>query len=197
MYLDGIKVIENDIEYSHTPYNQPLYIGSKKGYPWESLNGSMDDIVMYDKALAEEQVLALYNFESTQNILYNDIDLDGDILSAQLVTDVANGSLTLNSNGDIASYTPNVDFSGYDEFTYTANDGDNDSEVANVLISVSTPPTGLDDEYVINEDSTLIVSVEAGILSNDTDPENDPLEVVLVIDEQYHADYTITNWRLP
>ena len=197
MYLDGIKVIENDIEYSLTPYNQPLYIGSKKGYPWESLNGSMDDIVMYDKALAEEQVLALYNFESTQNILYNDIDLDGDILSAQLVTDVANGSLTLNSNGDIASYTPNVDFSGYDEFTYTANDGDNDSEVANVLISVSTPPTGLDDEYVINEDSTLIVSVEAGILSNDTDPENDPLEVVLVIDEQYHADYTFTNWRLP
>ena len=34
-------------------------------------------------------------------------------------------------------------------------------------------------------------------MSNDTDPENDPLQVVLVIDEQYHADYTFTNWRLP
>ena len=156
MYLDGIKIIETDKDYNLTPYNQPLYLGGRKGQSWDAINGSMDDIVMFDKALAEEQVLALYNFESTQNILYNDIDLDGDILSAQLVSDVANGSLTLNSNGDIVSYTPNVDFSGYDEFTYTANDGDNDSEVANVLISVSTPPTGLDDEYVINEDSCLL-----------------------------------------
>ena len=197
MYLDGIKVIETNKDYNLTPYNQPLYIGGRKGEKWDALNGSLDDIVMYDKALAEEQVLALYNFESTQNILYNDIDLDGDMLSAQLVDDAANGSLTLDSNGDVILYTPDTDFSGYDQFTYKANDGDNDSEVAKVLISVSTPPTGVDDQYVIDEDSTLTVPAETGILSNDSDSENDPLEVVLVIDEQYHADYNFTNWRLP
>ena len=51
-------------------------------------------------------------------------------------------------------------------------------------------------EYTIDEDSTLVVPIETGLLSNDTDPEDDPLEVVLVIDEQYHADYDFTNWNL-
>ena len=52
---------------------------------------------------------------------------------------------------------------------------------------MSTPPTGNDDEYTIDEDSLLTVNVENGLLSNDTDAENDPLQVVLVIDEQYHS----------
>ena len=197
MYLDGIKVVESDRDFNSTQFNNQLFIGSRYGYPWESLRGSVDDIVMYDRALAEEQVQALYNFSASQNILYNDIDLDGDILSAQVVEGVSHGTLTLDSNGDIVTYTPDTDFSGYDQFTYRANDGTYDSEIANVLISVSTPPTGNDDGYIINEDSTLIVDIENGLLANDEDAESDPLEVVLVIDEKYHSSYDFTNWRLP
>ena len=94
---------------------------------------------------------SLFNFKASQNILNNDIDLDGDILSAQVIDNATNGELTVDSNGDIVTYTPNTDFSGYDKFTYRASDGTSESEMANVLISVSTPPVAEDDEYTIDE----------------------------------------------
>lgn len=69
-------------------------------------------------------------------VLANDADIDGDALSAVLASDVAHGSLSLNANGSF-SYTPEQDFNGTDRFTYKANDGKVDSEVASVVITVS------------------------------------------------------------
>jgi subtilisin family serine protease len=71
-------------------------------------------------------------------VLTNDSDGDEDPLDASLVTGVANGSLTLNSDGSF-DYTPNTDFVGTDSFTYVANDGTDDSNVATVTITVSDP----------------------------------------------------------
>ena len=47
-----------------------------------------------------------------------------------------NGSLTLNPDGSFL-YTPDSDFNGTDSFTYRANDGTVDWEVATVTITVS------------------------------------------------------------
>ncbi|MEJ2735963.1 MAG: tandem-95 repeat protein, partial [Anaerolineae bacterium] len=69
-------------------------------------------------------------------VLTNDSDVDGDALTAILVDDVSNGSLTLNANGSF-SYTPDGGFSGSDSFTYTANDGQADSNVATVSLTVT------------------------------------------------------------
>ena len=55
-------------------------------------------------------------------VLANDIDPDGDTLSAILVTGPTSGTLTLNADGSF-TYTPNTDFSGTDSFVYKANDG--------------------------------------------------------------------------
>lgn len=76
-------------------------------------------------------------------ITSNDMDAEGDPLSAVLVSDVSNGTLTLNSDGTF-QYTPDAGFSGTDSFTYKASDGTADSNVATVFIDVigNIPPDG-------------------------------------------------------
>ncbi len=73
---------------------------------------------------------------ATSGVLINDSDLENNPLVAVLVTQPANGSVTLNPDGSF-SYTPNIN--GTDSFTYVANDGNianNSSNVATVTIAV-------------------------------------------------------------
>jgi hypothetical protein len=69
-------------------------------------------------------------------ILGNDTDVDGDSLTAILVADVIHGTLTLNADGSF-TYSPDVGFTGTDQFTYQASDGTGSSEPATVLITVA------------------------------------------------------------
>src|SRR5262249_43973384 len=70
------------------------------------------------------------------NVLTNDTDVDGDTLSATLVSGPAHGALTLNADGTF-TYTPIANYNGPDSFTYKANDGSADSNVATVSIDVA------------------------------------------------------------
>jgi len=72
---------------------------------------------------------------SAPGVLVNDSDVDSPTLTAVLVTGPTKGTLTLNANGSF-TYTPNAGYSGGDSFTYKANDGKADSNVATVSISV-------------------------------------------------------------
>jgi hypothetical protein len=54
-------------------------------------------------------------------VLANDIDADGDPLTAVGGTGVLNGSLTLNADGSF-TYTPDAGFTGTDSFIYVARD---------------------------------------------------------------------------
>ncbi len=69
-------------------------------------------------------------------VLGNDTDPENDPLTAIKVNNPANGSLTLNSNGSF-TYTPKTAYSGADSFTYKANDGYHDSNIATVTIKVN------------------------------------------------------------
>ena len=86
--------------------------------------------------------------------------------SANLVSSTSSGSLTLNADGSL-SYTPNANFNGTDSFTYVANDGALDSNLATVNISILVPPTALDDSYNVDEDVLLVVLAITGVLAND------------------------------
>jgi subtilisin-like proprotein convertase family protein len=70
-------------------------------------------------------------------VLENDSDADGDPLEAVLDTPPANGSLILNPDGSF-TYTPDAGFEGQDSFTYYANDGFEDSNLALVTINVES-----------------------------------------------------------
>jgi FtsP/CotA-like multicopper oxidase with cupredoxin domain len=97
-------------------------------------------------------------------------------MTASLVSDVFSGTLTLAANGSFI-YTPNTDFNGSDQFTYVANDGGPDSNVATVSITVTPvndPPTAVADAYDAVEGTTLNVAAP-GVLGNDSDIDGDPL----------------------
>jgi len=114
-------------------------------------------------------------------VLANDIDGDGDPLSAALVGGPANGTLTMNADGGF-SYAPNANFTGTDSFTYTAGDATLASGPATVTISVNAAndaPVAAADVYLVNEDETLTVDISASLLTNDSDPDGDPLSSVL------------------
>lgn len=114
-------------------------------------------------------------------VLGNDNDLDGNALTAALVSTTTNGTLNFNSDGSF-SYTPNPNFNGTDTFTYLANDGASDSNVAMVTISVTALnglPIATNDSYETNDGSALSV-VAPGVLGNDFDPEGNPLAAILV-----------------
>ncbi|MDL1916138.1 tandem-95 repeat protein, partial [Anaerolineae bacterium CFX4] len=115
-------------------------------------------------------------------VLTNDTDIDGDPLTAVLVVGPTNGTLTLNGDGGFV-YTPNANFNGSDTFTYKANDGTADSNVATVTITVNPvndAPVAVNDAYATDEDTALNVATP-GVLTNDTDAEADPLTTVLVV----------------
>ncbi|MEZ4867016.1 MAG: tandem-95 repeat protein [Caldilineaceae bacterium] len=73
-------------------------------------------------------------------VLSNDSDADGDALTAVEVSAPSNGTLTFNSDGSF-TYVPNAGFTGVDSFTYLANDGSGDSNVATVIITVNAVST--------------------------------------------------------
>src|SRR5439155_880190 len=115
-------------------------------------------------------------------VLANDTDVDGDPLTAILVTSPAHGTLNLNSDGSF-TYTPALNYNGPDSFTYKANDGQVDSPTNATFSITVTPvndaPVSVQDNYSVNEDTTLNIGAP-GVLANDTDVDGDVLSVVLV-----------------
>lgn len=72
-------------------------------------------------------------------VLGNDSDIDGNSLTAILDSSSIYGSLLLNSDGSF-QYTPNQGYLGPDSFSYFANDGEDDSNIATVSITVNDEP---------------------------------------------------------
>ena len=105
-------------------------------------------------------------------VLGNDTDVDGDSLTAVLVTGPTHGTLTLNSNGSF-TYTPTANYNGPDSFTYRVSDGSALSNIATVSLTVTAvndAPVAVNNSYSTNEDTQLTVSAP-GVRGNDTDVE--------------------------
>ena len=114
-------------------------------------------------------------------VLGNDTDADGNALTAVLVAGPAHGTLTLNADGSF-TYMPAANYNGPDSFTYKANDGAADSNVATVTLTINAvndAPVAANDSYSTNEDTALTVPAP-GVLGNDTDVDGNPLTAILV-----------------
>ncbi|MGI9241799.1 MAG: Ig-like domain-containing protein, partial [Verrucomicrobiales bacterium] len=90
-------------------------------------------------------------------VLANDVDADGDQLTAALVSVPSNGSLNLAADGSYLAadgsfnYTPDLSFEGVDSFVYTADDGNGGTDNAVVMITVQavTGPVSMHVESIV------------------------------------------------
>jgi VCBS repeat-containing protein len=120
------------------------------------------------------------------NLLYNAVDEDQDELTAILVTQPTNGSITLNIDGTF-SYTHDSSETSSDSFTYRANDAANnnaDSAIATVTITVSP----VNDAPVVNDHSmqvdeggiaTILDNSETSVLYNASDIEGNSFTAIV------------------
>ena len=114
---------------------------------------------------------------ATAGVLANDKDAESNSLTAILDVAPSHGGVTLNASGGF-TYTPTAGYSGADSFTYHANDGSLNSNIATVSLKINAPPVALADAYSTNQNIALVVSA-TGVLANDTDAEASPLTAIL------------------
>jgi VCBS repeat-containing protein len=93
-----------------------------------------DAPIAYDDSYTTLENVSLI-VPAAAGILTNDVDVDGDVLSAWLVANVSHGSLSLKPDGSF-TYTPNTNFCGSDTFTYLEDDGQIAGNIATVTINV-------------------------------------------------------------
>ena len=111
------------------------------------------------------------------NVLANDTDPDGDVLTVTLVQNPAHGNVQILSGG-VCRYTPSSDFSGSDLFTYQISDSSaSSSATVNVTVAaVNDKPVAANDSFTTTQDTNASFS----ILANDSDPEGDVLNLAIL-----------------
>jgi hypothetical protein len=122
--------------------------------------------------------------DATYSVLHDtilNIDLSADVdqnstgsLTYNIVGGPSNGELLPNQDGTY-DYQPNTHWIGTDAFSYEANDGTADSNIATVSVDVTnTAPTASDATYYVEEACTL-TDIDLASLVSDAD--GDPLTI--------------------
>jgi predicted extracellular nuclease len=94
-------------------------------------------------------------------VLSNDTDVNGDGLTAALVSGTSNGLLNLNADGGF-SYTPNPNFNGGDSFTYQVCDPLIRCAIGTVLITVNP----VNDQATVSVAQAEVTVAEGSVATN-------------------------------
>jgi uncharacterized repeat protein (TIGR01451 family)/CSLREA domain-containing protein len=171
----------NGVTVTYTPTNQMANYSSV--FTYTVSDGSLTDTatVTITVSADNDAPIAFNDAVSTPEdtplaiaVLDNDIDPEGLSLTVVAVTTPASGETYIDDN--TVTYTPTLNFTGTDVFTYTISDigGLTDTATVSVAVAVANdPPNAMDDAANTDED----VSVAIDVLDNDSDPDEDILFV--------------------
>ncbi|MCL4641705.1 MAG: Ig-like domain-containing protein, partial [Olivibacter sp.] len=128
----------------------------------------------------DDAVSTAKNVAAIGNVLTNDTDPEGNVLTVSLVTAPVNGTVVLNANGSF-TYTPNTNFVGLDSLNYQVCDNGSPSlcDTATVKFTVNSTndaPVAVDDEIIVTENEPAT----GNVLTNDNDPDGNALTASLV-----------------
>lgn len=136
--------------------------------------------------------------ETDQNValdvLLTGEDVDGDFLTFEIFSDPAHG--TLSGTLPNVVYTPDLNYTGQDNFRFRVSDSGGTvwSSLATIsinVVAVNNPPTAVPDEYSVVSDHQLVVNAP-GVLTNDSDINGDVITAELVSDVS-HGNLTLVN----
>ena len=150
----------------------PAGLDNFKGIRLGTTVGNTPPVALAQNVVVDEDKIVSFKLAGT--------DLDGRSLVYSVVTPPKNGALRnglLGSEFPERSYKPNANFNGTDSFTFKVNDGQLDSAVATVSITV-TPVN--DAPVATAQKVTTAFGTEAKITLAGTDVEGDPLTYTVV-----------------
>ena len=142
-----------------------------------------------DEPQAQGELMYLVeDVAETLDLSTNDSDADGEVLTYTILTHPLHGSATLSSMG-ILSYTPDVNYFGADELTYSVCDPNNSCVTATVTIDVqfvNDLPEAMDDSYQTSMNGELTGNV--GLNDIELDPE---ILTFQVIEPALHGNFNL------
>lgn len=113
---------------------------------------------------------------TSPNLLANNTDPEGDVLTITSIGNPTNGTLTSNGDGTY-DYTPNPGYCGTEIISYTVSDGVNNTidNLTITVICVDDIPNGGNETLTINEDAPMTNS--GYLLGNNSDPDGNTLTI--------------------
>jgi len=146
-----------------------------------TLNGLNDAPVATGETLTatNEDTAITY---AAADLLGNDSDVDVDTLSIASVTSGTGGTAVLNGDGTV-TFTPDADFNGAAEFTYTVTDGTATTGAVTASLNVTAvndAPVASGETLTATAEDTAITYAAADLLGNDSDVDGDTLSIASV-----------------
>jgi hypothetical protein len=187
-----------------TSGTKPVRIGanSRVTPPGNFFTGEVDEVRVWNNAKTAQQVIDAFvgSINTSGQVLYIPFGSDPPVANSQLVivnknvqqtitltaTDPSNDPLTYiivtpPMNGTLSGtapnliYNPNLHHVGSDIFTFKANDGTLDSNIATISVTVQNgPPIATNQQVSVNKNAQQTITLTA------TDPSNDPLTYSIV-----------------
>jgi len=159
---------------SNTDYDIVVEVSDGKDSTTQNYTLTVIDIPEPNNAPIAQNQSITTEFETPFEITLSATDEDNDVLTYSIESNPSNGILSDfdSSTGELI-YIPNGGFSGSDSFTFTANDGQEDSNTATVSITVNpkpnSPPVITSAPIAsVNENTQYIYDVDATDADNDT-----------------------------
>ena len=122
--------------------------------------------------------------DAASGLLSNDFDIEGDSITAQLLTQPNHGTVTINPDGSFTYVHDGSATAAVDSFEYRLVDENGGSDTGTVTIAFNTPtndpPIASDDDYSVDEGGSISVDAALGVLSNDLDADGDLTSITLL-----------------